>query len=380
MKNFIGFKSLIFFSIISAVIITAPKCYNDSVDESYNNIDIDAAVSCTATKLRAIPTDPKAEGPWPVGSKSITISGLSAEVWYPATPGSQAGKTHDSYCMKDYIPGMSGTVQEHTWYMNSYRDLPLDTAYGKYPVIVLVHGTGSFKYAAHVYCAHWASRGFVVVSADNPKIFITDVLASAANILLADQKGDTRKLLAALRAPSGSLAFLKGYIDTTRFGLTGHSAGGAAVTGLNNETGVRVIMPMAGPGIIYKGLNLESVLYLAGIKDNTAPWSLNQTNYALSTVTKKRLVGIPDAGHMVFTNVCESVAKSGNYGVDLSSLETVANDGCGSGYINQELGWEIVNYASTAVFEEVLQCNKTSVSSINAITGKYSGVVYKKTY
>jgi len=338
----------------------------------------DASAACSGVKMRTVPTDPKATGPWPVGSKSVTIAKLSAEVWYPATPGSEAGKEKDSYCMLDYITGMSGTRAEHTWPMNSYRDLPIDSAYGKYPVIIMVHGTASFKYASHVYCAHWASRGFVVISADNPNIYITDFLDNMLGMLFADQDGDTKDIIKAIKSPTGNFAFLKNMIDTTRIGLAGHSAGALAVASLSGQAGVQVIIPMAGGSSSVKSNSyIKAAMIMGGKEDKTSSWSSVQTGYSSTKVTNKRLVGVPNAGHMVFTNVCQAVAKSGDYGVDLSLMESVANDGCGSSYINEQLGWEIVDYATTGAFEEILQCNTTSATSLSQIASKYSGLTYK---
>lgn len=262
--------------------------------------------------------------------------------------------------------------------MNSYRDLPLDGSFGKYPVIIYVHGTGSLKYAHHVLATHWASRGFVVISCDNPKMYITDVLANAANILLQDQSGDTKKIISAVKSATGALAFLSGKVDTTRIGLAGHSAGGAAVAGITGASGVQVIIPMASAAKVSASLYVKAAMLMGGINDSTNKWTYEQTAYTNTKTGNKRLVGIPNAGHNVFTNICDSVAKAEQHGFDLGSMETVAHDGCGSSYIDQKLGWEITNYGSTAVFEETLQCNKTSAGSISKIDDLY-GVTYKTT-
>lgn len=374
MFQLLRFKGVYIFLLVAlvvSVVTIAPKNFDESTaNAALGNI-------CSSTTLRTIPTDPKATGPWPVGSKAVTISGLSAEVWYPATPGSESGKAKDVFNMKDYLPELTGPVSEHNVPMNSYRDLPIDSAYGKYPVIIMVHGTASFKYAHHVNCAHWASRGFVVVSADNPNIYITDFLDNIAGMLFADQDGDTKDIISALKSPSGQIAFLNNRIDTNRIGLAGHSAGGGAVASLSGERGVLVIIPMAAGASVSSNLRIKSAMLMGGIEDNTASWSSVQSAYNSTRVRNKRLVGIPDAGHMVFTNICEQVLKAEDYGVDLSLMESVANDGCGDDYIDEQLGWEIVNYATTAVFEEILQCNSTSASSIDSITSKYRGVVYR---
>lgn len=278
--------------------------------------------------------------------------------------------------MKDYLD-ISGTREEHTWYMDSYRDLPIDGSFGKYPVIVYVHGTGSFKYAHHVLATHWASRGFVVISCDNPYMYIKDVLASALNILRNDQANDTKKILTAVKSASGSLAFLSGKIDTGRIGLAGHSAGGAAVASITSTSGVQVIIPMASAAKVSYSSYVKSTMLMGGIEDGANKWDRELTAYADTKTSNKRLVGIPNAGHNVFTNICDSVAKAEEYGFDLGNLKSIAADGCGSSYMDQQLAWEIVNFGSTAVFEETLQCNATSASSISTIANKYSGVYYR---
>jgi len=367
--RFLGFRAKKFRSVLILCLMAA--LFMMTVSASVQ-------AACSTNKMRTIPSNPATDGPWPVGSKVLTISGLSSVVWYPATPGSQSGKTKDSYCMKDYIT-VNGTREEHTWYMNSYRDLPLDSSYGKYPVIVYVHGTGSIKYAHHVLATHWASRGFVVISCDNPKMYLTDVLSNAGNILLQDQAGDTRKIITAIKSPTGSLAFLSGKIDTTRIGLSGHSAGGAAIVQLNNVSGVQVIIPMASAAPINTGLYVKTGMLMGGMIDNTNTWSSEQNAYSISTLSKKRLIGLPNAGHMAFTNLCDSVAKAETYGFDLGNLSSVAHDGCGSSYLDQNTAWKIINYASTAVFEETLQCNTASTTSISQVGSLLSGIVYKTT-
>ena len=41
-------------------------------------------VSCEGRVLLKVPDDPAAEGPWPVGARTITVAGYTTEVWYPA--------------------------------------------------------------------------------------------------------------------------------------------------------------------------------------------------------------------------------------------------------------------------------------------------------
>ncbi len=115
---------------------------------------------------------------------------------------------------------------------------------------------------------------------------------------------------------------------------------------------------------------------MGALKDRELPWPIEKTLYK-TTSMNKRLVGISDAGHMVFTNICKQEMSSDESGVDMGLMTIVANDGCGPDYIPEELGWEIVNYASTAVFEETLRCSKTAAREMNLINSRYEGIEYR---
>jgi len=292
-------------------------------------------------------------------------------VWYPAQAGSEAGKSKAGFKMKEFLPELDPSFPDIV--MNAYWDLPLDTTYGPYPIIIFVHGFISFRYIAHINFAHWASRGFVVLCADNPKMYCSDVMDNLFNVLLADQVGDTKALLAAVRSATGPLAFLNGNIDAKRIGLVGHSWGGEAIKNLGDEVGVRVIISLAS-GRVDAGTNVESALLIGGLKDNWTIWRNVQLAYDSITIKKKRLVGIPDAGHMVFTSICDYILLRSQYGVDLGILNAIPNDGCGPEYLPQEIGWDIVNYASTAAFEETLQCSSSSAGQLDMMVNKYQGV------
>jgi dienelactone hydrolase len=308
-----------------------------------------------------------------VGSRTVTVSGLVTEVWYPAVPGSEAGKSKDWIDTREYMPESDPVATDPKFQIDSYDSLPIDTAYGPYPVIIYVHGTGSFRTASHALFTHWASRGFVVLCADNPGIMLGDLLEGGCGALLsADQEGDTRKLISAVGNPSGSLAFLAGRLTTNRIGLGGHSAGGAAIAGLGSALGVRVIVPMASGGV-ESGTAVESALIMGGLKDEAATPNIVRSGYE-DTPIKKRLVLIPNAGHMAFCSVCPIIMESDE---ELGSLATIANDGCGPQYMAPALSTEIANFASTAVFEETLVCSSTAAAQISTIANRYSGVEYE---
>ena len=56
------------------------------------------------------------------------------------------------------------------------------------------------------------------------------------------------------------------------------------------------------------------------------------------------------------------------YGINVPSIvRRLGVDGCGEGYLSPEKGWEIINYVSTAAFEETLKCNTTATESLESI-------------
>src|SRR4051812_4868077 len=63
-----------------------------------------ATVTCQGSPLLAVPADPSLPGPWPVGARTGTVAGFTTEVWYPATPGTDAGMTQARYDIRVELP------------------------------------------------------------------------------------------------------------------------------------------------------------------------------------------------------------------------------------------------------------------------------------
>ncbi len=363
MKNKFGLRWVLCVLLCFAAVAVFNAC-----DDDGSSI---GTAACGNTILRTIPADTSVQGPWSVGSRTVEVEGLTTEVWYPAVPGSEAGKSKDWIDTKDYLPDSNPDPNDPKFQIDSYEGLPLDTAYGPYPVIVFVHGTGSFRTASHKLFTHWASRGFIVICADNTGINLGDMMAGK-NLGKINQAGETKKILSVVRSESDELSFLAGHMATDRIGLAGHSAGGMAVSGLGDEQGVKVIITMASGGI-QAGTNIESAMIMGGMEDGAAREPIVRRGYR-NTNLKKRLVLIPDAGHNVFLSTCDMKVESS---VSLGLLEGIANDGCGPQYMDPELSTPIVQFASTAAFEETLMCSTTAAAQIDTIESKYPGVDYE---
>jgi dienelactone hydrolase len=368
--------------------------------------NVEAGVGCAAMASLPVPDDPIVRGPWPVGVRTVSIGRLTVEVIYPGAPGSEQGKPEATYDVRAWLPERERNKVPDA---NSpavkpiggglFRDLPIDMEHGPYPVVLFVHGTASFRIASGSTMTHWASRGFVVVAADYPGMFLADMLAPTLDCLLPtsgaqDVPGDIATQVQALGAPSGSLAFLAGHLDMTRVGLSGHSQGACITATLSTLANVRIVVPMAGSAAVATSSSLRALMYIGGIDDKVigynAPlignvvcplFSSSDTGaYQASPgppAVTKRLAGIAGGGHLVMTDLCQTNALGRN------AIEEAQADGvCGinsaviiglpalfdCGTIDMATGIKAVNYASTAALEEVLMCKDRSAQFANIRT------------
>ena len=358
------------FSALAGLVMSANVMAVTGGGQTPEEKQAELQASCDASSMLSVSSNPAESGPWVVGSRTITIDGLTTEVFYPAVSGSQYGQPLKSWDVRQFLPDSEAAkLPDEVSFRECetcYADLPLDTQHGPYPVIIYVHGTASTRIASLAFFEHWASRGFVVLSADNPYIYQKDAMESTAGILLADQTGDTLDLIEEIRRPSyfGQAAFLRGNVDSNRIGLAGHSAGGFAIRNLGDEAGVRVLMPMASGGT-NEGSDLISTMILGGLEDTTASFSLTTSAYEDSPV-KKRLAGFANMGHVGFVDVCRGVELRQQYGLEIpDAMQQLLDDGCGEGYVEPEAGWTMINYLSTAGFEETLKCDANSANKIN---------------
>lgn len=97
----------------------------------------------------------------------------------------------------------------------------------------------------------------------------------------------------------------------------------------------------------------------------------------------KRLVGLGgNAGHLAFSDLCAIGADKGgilkiaqDHGITVSPLiAALAQDGCKPGQLAPDLGWHIVNFATSAVLEETLQCSPTSAAQLAGIANAVPNV------
>ena len=350
---------------------------------------------CTGTTLLKLGDDMKARGPWDVGVRTVKIGRLTVEAFYPAQPGSTANVPEATWDLTSFLPESErskipashaapvGALGGHV-----YRDVPLDGDHGPYPVVIFIHGTASFRVGSASTNAHWASRGLVVLAADYPGLGLADQLAVTAACSLPtsgdqDLPSDVSLQLAALKAPTGDVAFLDKHLDMTRVGISGHSQGACIAATLSTDPGVRIVLPLDGATGAATSSTLESVMYVSGMADQVIGYDSlefgslvcptgsvsSKSAYQASPgppKVKKRLVGIKGGGHLVPTDLCRpntagkvATKESEDDGVcgissAVNGLGLSALSDCGT--IDWMAGVEAVNYATAAALEETLLC------------------------
>jgi len=326
---------------------------------------------CDGATLFERPQDLAARGPWQVGARSLTVAGRTTEVWYPAEPGSAEGKSPKGYDTRTKLPPEEAekiTDEVNALQMcGCYDALPLDAERGPYPVVVYVHGTAAWNTVSLTQMEHWASRGFVVVAMDHPGLFLWDTLAAVCPFDPTgprDLSGDTDALLAALANGDDGLDFLDGRIDLDRVAAVGHSAGGGAVAGYVGKPGMEVIIPMASGSPVSPDAKLKTTMFMGGDADGVVAYSATQGAYDDST-GDRYLVGLANAGHLVFSDICELKNDQGKNilevaeeaGVCATSFAGALFD-CDPSYIDPVVAKEIVNFATSAVLEGHLMCSE----------------------
>jgi Platelet-activating factor acetylhydrolase, isoform II len=344
--------------------------------------------------LPARSADRSAKGPWPVGAKHATVGALSVEIWYPATIGSDAGKERVRYDIRADLPADQAAKISDTETplqpCDCVRELPIDTAHGTFPLIVFIHGTAGFKTQNLDNAQHWASRGFVVMSANHPGLSIGSFVGGGGGFGGGGQnlKGDVQAEIAAMGAATGDLAMFAGRVDLNRIGLSGHSAGGNGVAGMGDLPGVKVIVPLAA-NTATTGASVQSSMFIGGTADGVVQFSGVTDGYTKSAVrSHKRLVGIKGAAHTGVTSLCEIKNPAGKSIVDVAKesgvlsglLGTFAGSlfDCNKNTTPQVETVPMVNAASTAAFEETLQCDASAGAAIDAIQTQFPKVeIYK---
>lgn len=342
-------------------------------------------LGCGNTTLRRVPLDAAARGPWRVGVRTVAVGDLTVEVMYPAyktvLPAHQEPASYD---LRQYLADADRKrVSDDVAPIQScscHRDLEPDLSHGPYPVVVFLHDRGGFRTQSLMQMTHWASRGFVVLAADHPGLRLEDALTTACQgtAVPSQVDVDVERMVEALSESNGPLSFLAGHIDPSRIGIVGHGEGGMALASLGDVA--QVLIPMAAMGV-EPGEALSSTLVLGGTADEVVHHALQRIGY-MSSPLPKRLVGIRNAGHLAFTEVCTLRNARGQnlleVGVEVGicgAQRLGQGFQCGLDLLPEERAWEIIDTTTAAALGETLQCQPRLGETFDTLEHDYPGDV-----
>ncbi len=344
---------------------------------------VDEAPGCDGAVLLQRPSSPVERGPWPVGTRRVAVGRLAVDVFYPAERGSDFGVAPATFDIRTFLPpsqqALVSDERNPVQRCDCHEGLPPDAVHGPWPVVVFVHGTAAFSTQSLSDATFWASRGVVVVAATHPGLYLADNLALFCPDDASgprDLDGDVSALLDAVATGGEGLSFLAGALSD-RVALVGHSAGAnTVVEAANDPTStpiVDVVVSLAGSAALQR--EGVSFLAMAGTADGVVRASASTQAWEQST-TPRRLVTLTGAGHLAFSDLCETKNAAGENLLQIAQDERICGADaagflfdCSPELQDNALSRAIVRAATTWVFEERLFCAAPSSSFVDAFTG-----------
>ncbi|MET0592077.1 MAG: hypothetical protein ABW133_05220, partial [Polyangiaceae bacterium] len=124
-------------------------------------------------------------------------------------------------------------------------------------------------------------------------------------------------------------------------------------------------------------------LIMGGQADMIARYTGQQTGFT-SSPQPKRLVGVKNAGHLNFSDICAvGKDKGGLLAIAPKYMGKNANLAgflfdCSDTQLPPADGWPVINRATTAAFESVLMCSPTAAKSFDAVKSDPNVGEYKE--
>jgi len=296
-------------------------------------------------------------GPFAAAVRTDDLEDAPVEVWYPAPLETAAGKAPVRYDMRQWLPAADrakipddGVPWHET---TAVRGLPAADA-GPFPVVIFSHGLGGFRTQSAFLMTHLASWGFVIAAPEHPERGLAEVLGNglpsgddAPEALRA-----TLDLLATANADPNHVLY--GRVDLQRVAVTGHSAGGAAVSLVARDADVDAWVGLASAGF---GVGPDKpFLLMGGAADQIATPDVVDRTFEIQGASPRRYVVIDKAGHLAFSDICAIGRDRGGllavamaYGVEVPELLVrLGRDGCQDEALAPELGWPVINHYVTS--------------------------------
>lgn len=364
--------------------------------------------------------DPAETGPYTVGVTTLRLTDparkikqgeseiprpMVVEIWYPAED--EAAKTpKDKYIVKEDAPDpVKKNITEKNIALpdlpqNAHRDAKLLRTEGPYPLILFSHGSGGIRYQSVFQCAHLASHGYIVVSADHVGNTLYELIAGV------DARDPGMLVESAVERPK-DMVFLRNEmlkrnadekdlfyqsIQPTMIGITGHSFGGlTSILATSVVKDLKVSIPQAPHTSFIDALGITAAhirpipfMILASKTDLTLDYEAEQRAFYLKATSteyhqaERTLVTFNRGGHFTFSNICEFDLLKFASSFGFKDAEKILNDGCAATNIpTSPEGHRLINRYATAMFNVHLRKSEASRQYIKQAEGSEIALEHK---
>lgn len=346
-----------------------------------------AAPIATAATRPGGPTAYAGDGPYPVGVLEVDNSGSPMTVWYPAEPGSEAGRERAAYDMRDELPAgeqpaIADVAPSDTSFTTAaYEGLPAAAGPEPFPLVLFSHGAAGFRTQSTFLTTGLASWGFVVAAPQHPSRDLASVLGGT----VGQGRSDVDDLRNALLVLEGETLDddgpLSARIDTNRVVGVGHSAGGGAVYALAADGTVAAYVALASPAGPPEGGSAATVpgLFAAGTADAIAQIDRVRAAYEAAP-TPKALAELDEATHLAFSDVCEiGVERGGVLQIAVEAGIAVPDvvlrlygDSCEPQYTPSTEAWPAIRHLTVAYLRAALGIDAAPVGLDDSLAGAYT--------
>ncbi|MDQ6697229.1 MAG: dienelactone hydrolase family protein [Actinomycetota bacterium] len=337
-------------------------------------------------------------GPFQAGTMTAALAdGRRVVIWYPAASSAAKAPRETLDIASLLTPALQAKVPAELRHKIQYSiDAHVGAAPardGPFPVVLFSHGYAGFPEQSADLTTHLARWGFVVVAPDHVERSLDGLLGTAAQGVkkkLTDAQVLSQSLDLALMENHRSGSPLEGLVDASKVAVIGQSAGAGAAyatastdrriksfiaysVGLGGPGGQPVPPPPKVPGMV-----------MVGTADGVIPIADNRKVYR-GMRPPKYLVTFRNAGHNVFSDICE-IGKSEGGLVALvhqiklaipASLLRLASDGCQPNNLDPRQAFPAIDHLSVAFLRSTLGVDHAPVGLDPQVTTAFpaAGIV-----
>ncbi|MEX5637484.1 alpha/beta hydrolase family protein [Parafrankia sp. FMc2] len=305
---------------------------------------------------------PDQPGEHPVGYQTLTVTDekrpnrpLVTSVWYPA----RAGAGPARYPVTDGVTLTSRRAGEEA-----------PAAPGRFPMVVMSHGSAGSRVQLAYLAEALASRGFVVAAPDHPGDTMIEVAEGRQAPLVdlaSDRLLDISSVIAAFTKPDCPIA---GMVRPDQIGIVGFSFGGltsmTSTVGFLNapaDSRIRAVVGIAPATEVVPADQLARLrvptIMIGGLMDGAVPLDRN-ARPAFGELTGSRpryLVTVAGGTHNSFTEICAQAAAARDRPVAEGvrvRLEVTADMTCRPPAIDIDRAHRLTVYYTVAFLESQL--------------------------